>query len=30
MHEELVDMEEMICPFCNEKIGKQTIKKETL
>ena len=29
IHEELVNMEEIICPFCNKNIGKQTIKKET-
>ena len=29
MHEELVNMEEIICPFCHKKIGKHTIKKET-
>ena len=24
LHNELVNMEEVICPFCNKKIGKQT------
>ena len=26
IHQELVNMEEIICPFCNEKIGKHTKK----
>ena len=26
IHEELVNMEEIICPFCNNKIGNQTKK----
>ena len=29
IHQELVDMEEINCPFCNKEIGKHTIKKET-
>ena len=28
LHNELVNMEEVICPFCNKKVGKQTKKKD--
>ena len=29
IHNELKNMEEIICPFCNEEIGEHTIKKES-
>ena len=29
IHQELVHMGEINCPFCNKKIGEHTIKKET-
>ena len=29
IHQELVDLEEVTCPFCNEVIGEHTIIKET-
>ena len=30
IHEELVNMEEVICPFCNKQISKHTKKQNNV
>ena len=30
IHDELIDMNEVTCPFCNQEIGEHTIKKDML